>query len=101
MGSRAVALALVITGLVVLWFESAHLDHPPTLPAFAEQQRTPTPVRITDEERAVRRARQYPGTIFGDEPLARGRVELRASDGGWIVIFRDIEGSCGQSGWWS
>jgi hypothetical protein len=43
------------------------------------------------------RATTYFATIFGLAPLARARVELLASDAGWMVIFRGARATCGGS----
>ena len=52
----------------------------------------------SDETVAETVAREYMVIKAGADAVNRSQVEVRPSDGGWMVVFHDAEAACGSGG---
>jgi hypothetical protein len=53
-----------------------------------------------DEQKAEQLARKFMTEAIGANAVNRAHVEIRSSEAGWQVIFRDTYASCGEGSFW-
>jgi len=52
------------------------------------------------ELKAEKIAREQMTPVMGAEAVDRSVIEVRPSQVGWMVVFRDANASCEQGSWW-
>ena len=56
--------------------------------------------RQSDEQKAEQLAREYMTRAIGVNAVNRAHIEMRSSEAGWQVVFRDAYASCEEGAFW-